>query len=287
MMKKKSIHDSLVRIQELPTLPTVLVRILNIAADPDGTALELGQLISNDQSLSASLLRLVNSPYYGFYRKIESVTQAIVMVGFFEVRRLALTATAFHTLRPGSTRFDHIQLWRHSLAAAIAAERCAYAAGVPVHGCFESGLLHDIGKVALDIVCPQEYEKVLQVAQKGTKRIRAVEQELLGVDHAEAGGLLGEHWNLPSSVTEAIRCHHAPEDAREFPELAALTALANYITYQANLGEFSAPVPAECPRQALELLNFRGNPCEDIAFDLENNRARIEEFIGAVKSDAA
>jgi HD-like signal output (HDOD) protein len=285
MTARNKIEEYLPRIKELPTLPTVLVRILHIAADPDGTALELGRLIASDQSLAASLLRLVNSPFYGFYRKIDSITQAIVLVGFFEVRRLALTATAFRTLRSSSTRFDHVQLWRHSLATAMAAECCAHAVNQPGHGCFESGLLHDLGKVALDLLCPKDYDRVLQYAYKEQTTLLAAEQTLLGIDHAEVGGLLGEHWNLPASVTEAIRCHHDPEKAHEFPHLAAITALANAITYKVNLGETSHPLPAPCPPHAMRCLGFTGEHEKVIEADLETNRERIEEFIGAVKSE--
>ncbi len=142
------VRDAILRVRDLPTLPTVLGKILSAAADPDSSALDLGRLISSDQSLSATLLKLVNSAYYGFYRQIKSVTQAIVMLGFNEVRNLTLTATAFRTLSASTSDYDRNQLWRHTLAAAIAAERCAKMKKLSIGGAFEAGLLHDIGKVA-------------------------------------------------------------------------------------------------------------------------------------------
>ncbi len=283
MAAKIDIHARLERIRELPTLPAVLVRILDTAADPDGTALELGRLIASDQSLSASLLRLVNSPFYGFYRKIDSITQAIVMVGFFEVRRLALTATAFRALGAPSTHLDRTRLWRHSLAAAMAAERCAQAVHQPGHGCFESGLLHDLGKLVLDLICPKDYERVMHQALKEQIPILAAERALLGIAQAEVGGIVGAHWNLPANVTEAIRCHHAPEQAREFPGLAAIAAIANGITYRIDLGAVSSPVPVAYPNPAVECLGFSEAQEQDIVTELTNNLERIEEFIGAVK----
>ncbi len=285
MAAKIDIQGRLERIEELPTLPAVLVRILDTAADPEGTALELGRLIASDQSLSASLLRLVNSPFYGFYRKIDSITQAIVMVGFFEVRRLALTATAFRALGSPSACLDREQLWRHSLAAAMASERCAHAVHQPGHGCFESGLLHDLGKLVLDLICPKEYARVLHYARSEPTTVLEAERALLGIDHAEVGGILGEHWNLPANVTEAIRCHHDPEQAREYAALAAITAIANGITYRLDLGAANCPGPAAYPRAAVERLGFSEAQEKGIVSELAENRERIEEFIGAVRPE--
>ena len=114
----------------MPTLPTVLTKILATAADPDASALDLGEHISADQSLSATLLKLVNSAYYGFHRQINTVTQAIVILGFLEVRNITLTATAFRTFKQGHPDFDRTQLWRHSLGTAMAADRIAKLLGM-------------------------------------------------------------------------------------------------------------------------------------------------------------
>ena len=114
-MEKPDVRDAVTRIRELPTLPSVLGQILTIVADPDASALDLGRHITADQSLSATILKLVNSAYYGFYRQIKSVTMAIVILGFVEVRNLVLAATTFRILADSPSRFDRTQLWRHSV----------------------------------------------------------------------------------------------------------------------------------------------------------------------------
>lgn len=277
-----NIRDAVARIRELPTLPTVLSKILATAADPDASALDLGQHIAADQSLSATLLKLVNSAYYGFYRQIKTVTQAIVVLGFIEVRNLTLTATAFRAFGKSNSGYDRIQLWRHSLGAAMAADRIAKALGVDTEGCFEAALLHDIGKVALDLLYPERYENAALRAREELRTIDDVERETFQIDHTEAGAILGEHWNLPPSVVEAIRCHHAPEKATAEPQLTYITALANYTTYLAELGETSNGQNPPYPEFAGARLSFSQKHCEDMAEILRSNRESIDGFLGTL-----
>lgn len=280
------VRDAILRVRDLPTLPSVLGKILSTAADPDSSALDLGKLIASDQSLSATLLKLVNSAYYGFYRQIKSVTQAIVMLGFNEARNLTLTATAFRTLKASSSDYDRNQLWRHTLATAMAAEQCAKRKKLSIGGAFEAGLLHDIGKVAFDTLYPEQFLRAAHRAHEQQKRIAETEQELFGIDHAEVGGLLGEHWNLPPSVVEAIRHHHTPEQATLEPDLTALTAVANHITYSAELGESSNSKPPAFPEAAAERLGITADDCQTVADSLRENEEQINEVVGTIRENA-
>jgi putative nucleotidyltransferase with HDIG domain len=283
-LSKPDIESAIDRIRELPTLPSVLGKILNTAADPDASALDLGQHITADQSLSATLLKLVNSAYYGFYRQVSSVTQAIVILGFLEVRNLALTATAFRSLSSGSSDFDRLQLWRHSLASAMAAEQFAKLLKRDIDGAFEASLLHDIGKVVLDTLYPELYLKAAHEAHASGRTIADCLHDVVGMDHAEVGGLLGEHWNLPPTVVGAIRYHLHPEDATDYVELTHLTAVANAVTYSAGLGESSNGCPLEAPAVSLEALKITPEMYQTVADKLTASRANIDEFLGALSA---
>ncbi len=280
-ISKDEVREAILRTTELPTLPAILVRILNAAADPESSALELSQLVASDQSISATLLRLVNSPYYGFYRKIESVTQSIVMLGFFEVRNIALMVSAFKSAGTAVSRYERTQLWRHCLATAMAAERCARAARVSVSGCYEAGLLHDIGKVVFDILYPGQFREAANLAHERQCSMTQLETEFFGMDHAEAGAILGEQWNLPLAVVEAIRCHHAPEAASENRLLACLTAGANHAAYAAGFPEASNPIVPPMPHFP-ENGPLNQELVEHSARDLAQNAGKIEEFVGAL-----
>lgn len=283
-MSKPDVESAIDRIRELPTLPSVLGKILNTAADPDASALDLGQHITADQSLSATLLKLVNSAYYGFYRQITSVTQAIVMLGFLEVRNIALTATAFRSLSSGSSDYDRLQLWRHSLASAMAAEQLDRLLKSDIDGCFEAALLHDIGKVVLDTLYPELFLKAAHNAHQQGRPIADCLLEVVGMDHAEVGALLGEHWNLPPAVVDAIRNHLKPDGATVAPELTHLVAVANALTYAAGLGESSNGCPIEVPKSSIAALKVTPEIIEAVIAKLNDSKANIDEFLGALSS---
>lgn len=282
-MSTPDVLGAIARVRELPTLPSVLGKILVTAADPDASAVDLGQHIAADQSLSAIILRLVNSSYYGFFRQIKSVSEAIVMLGFIEVRNLTLTATAFKSMAGGASKYDRVQLWRHALATAMAAERCAKKFGIEVEGAFESGLLHDIGKVVFDLIYPEEFVAAVQKAHEDECSIADIEKVSFGMDHAEVGGILAEHWNLPTTVAEAIRCHHHPEKATEDPALAKITCVANYITYLADLGDLCNGCAPSFPESAAMDIGATIEQCGEIVEELEERRADITELLGALQ----
>jgi putative nucleotidyltransferase with HDIG domain len=278
-----SLQDAVQRVRELPTLPSILAKILATAADPDASALDLAEPISTDQSLTATLLRLVNSAYYGFYRKITSVTQAIVVLGFIEVRNIALAATTFRTLATGSKDYDRVQLWRHALATALTAQKIGKLQQLRRDGVFEAGLLHDIGKVVLDILYPQQFLAAAHKAHAERLWIQEAEMAVLGFDHAMVGGALAEHWNFPVDVADAIRFHHVPRQARHNETLAHVTAVANYIAYEGGFGESTNGKPLMLPEESVNALSLTQNVCESFAADLVKDREKIEEFLGIIR----
>ena len=289
-MSRPNVAESIARIKTLPTLPAVLSRILATTADPDSSALDLSRHVAADQILTATLLKLVNSAYYGHYRQVDSVTTAIVMLGFHEVRNLTLAMTAFRSFPQGDPDFDRTQLWRHCLAAAMAAESLSRIARVPVGGCFVSGLLHDIGKVILDVVHPKLFRIAAHNAHDEGRLILDTEVEILGLSHPEAGGILAERWELPPSVVDAVRYHHEPklsapvspfERAQGGCSLAGLVALADYATYQAGLGESSNGCNPVLPAAALTF-GLEEKECAGVVEHLRQSGDRIDEFIGAL-----
>jgi HD-like signal output (HDOD) protein len=281
---RRPLEDAIAGIRRLPTLPTVVAQILNVAADPDSSALDLARYIAADQSLSANLLRLVNSAYYGFPRQITSITTAIVMAGFSEVRNLALTATAFGTIPKSRSGFDRTQLWRHSVASAIAADRLAKLLQQPSDGAyFVTGLMHDIGKVVLDVLYPEEFSEAVQEAKRETRPLHEMEQERFDLDHAGAGALLAEHWDLPEQTTEAIRCHHTVDQCILDAQLTSVTALADFVTYEVELGDTSNGLPPPFPKQAAEVLRATEENCAEVCQELVRNRTKVEELIGVLE----
>ncbi len=201
------------RLVDLPTLPVVLSRLIEVVEDDRSSAQDLAQVIMTDQSLTSRILKLANSAFYGQLRRVSSVTQAVVLLGFDLIKSLALGISVFDALwgKGAKTSIERERLWRHSLTAAIGSTIVAASGKVREREtAFVAGLLHDIGRVALYRVFPDRYHVVCELAAMEGCPLHEVEAAMLGFDHAEVGGWLSDQWKLPPSLVEAIAFHHRP-----------------------------------------------------------------------------
>ena len=278
-------YKTIANIRRLPSLPTVLTHVLDAIDDPDASALDLSRYIAADQALSGAVLRLVNSAHYGFYRQISSVTTAVVILGFVEVRNLVLTAAAYQALSRGKKHYAH-QLWRHSVGVAIAAQRCARIMRSPPESSpFVTGLLHDCGKLALDELYPSKYREVVESAEKKGLSTRAAEQDAFQLDHTEAGAILAEHWNLPAGVVEGIRHHHEPEYSRYERKLCSVIAFADYLAYEAGItGENESWSPA-FPAASVMFLDLDERQIGQIRADVEKTGTTVGDILRALQPE--
>ena len=231
--------DNLIQqIGSLPTLPSVIVQVNEKVSNPKTSAFDLARTILEDQALTARLLRLVNSPFYGFPRRIATVSEAVTILGFHPVRNLLLTASVVDLLvGEEMPEFSPIGLWEHSIGAAVAASLLArYARHEDREEVFVAGLLHDVGKLVLFQFATKEFVKVLETARAEDTTIRAAEQRLLGFTHDQVGRALAERWRLPVRLIEAIGCHHRPELAQVAKREAAIVHAADILARALRLG---------------------------------------------------
>jgi HD-like signal output (HDOD) protein len=255
-MKLQRIGRFVEQIDELPTLPDILLLISSIANDPKSSAGELATAISSDASLSGKLLKIANSAAYGFIREISDVQQAVTLLGFGETQRLALSVSVFNQLTD-LAEDEFRASWNHSFKCATLSRLISLnIRSAAVEGAFVAGLLHDIGKIALAMSMHGKQAKVNSLcAHDGIDRLET-EEKIFGITHAEAGYLLAEHWLLPSSLTSAIRYHHSPEMAIEDNTLASVIFLANgFCKLSAEELRADPPFP-DSVSQALERLRL-------------------------------
>lgn len=225
--------------QDLPTLPTVIGRILDMANSPMTNAADIGRVIEQDQALTAKVLKLVNSAYYGFPGQIRSVQHAIVILGFNKVKTIALAASVFDLSKGReSNLLDLPSFWEHSLGTALAAKVVAHKLGTALQpeDAFVGGLIHDLGKLILALCMPKEYSSVFEWLAANPCTVRKAERELLGFDHAQVGDWIAEKWRLPMELRNAARLHHGPTQAREDREMVFCVHVGDVIARSLGIG---------------------------------------------------
>lgn len=235
---------------ELASLPAVVLRALDLLNAPDSSAADIGQVISEDPALSVRLLRIVNSSFYGFPSRIETISRAITIVGTLEITDLVLGSSAVEAFAGlPNELIDMQQFWEHSLYAGVVARVLARHHRAPnTERFFVSGLLHDIGSLVLYHQRPEESRRALELARAG-RPLHQVEQEIFGFDHSDVGAELMQAWNLPEAFIEAARHHHRPVEAQQFQLETAMVHLADVIAAGAHItGSATNQVPPLEPR---------------------------------------
>ncbi|HIJ89827.1 MAG TPA: HDOD domain-containing protein [Deltaproteobacteria bacterium] len=221
--KRAKFKKVLREIKSLPTLPGIVAKLGKMAENPDTTTEQMGRVISKDHILASKLLKLVNSAFYGFPQRISSLNSAIILLGFNVIKSLIISASIFEVMES-----QDVELWEHSLGCAVVCNVLARHLGVKdPEEISTAGLIHDIGKVAIKMELPREYEMITELSrQKKISRLEA-ERELLGLDHAEVGSWLAKSWNLPNKLVEPIACHHDPQLAKEEKQSSAIVHFAD------------------------------------------------------------
>jgi len=227
------------KIDDLPTLPRTVLKITELVNDPKSSAKDLARVITDDQVLTARLLKLVNSSFYGFPERISTVTGAIVLLGFDAIRNLLLTTSVFDLFANHNRKKkqDQEKFWDHSLGCAVGAKVIGnYLRHDKIEELFVSGLLHDIGKIVEMMYLSDEYTKVVAIIDRENILMTAAENQVLGYNHAEVGKMLAEKWNLPVKLVQVIAHHHQPADAGSFAVEAAIVHLADIFCRALNMG---------------------------------------------------
>ncbi|BDI30315.1 HD family phosphohydrolase [Capsulimonas corticalis] len=271
-------------LQDLPPLPAVIVRVMQTINDPRTSAQDLNRLISADQAITSKILRLVNSSYYGFPRKVSTVTDAVVILGFNTVRDLTTSIGAFNAFRArrGSTALDREMFWAHSIAVGVAAGvigRQKKLSSKAQEELFVGGLMHDIGKLFLDQFFPDQYAIVLKLALAANISIWESEKKALGVGHALVSKRIAEKWNLPPTLTAMIALHHQPTSAGEHVQIAAVIHAADIVARRLALGNGGdRMIPTMAP-EVEKWLGFGPQAWEAIDGETKRKFQDCQEFL--------
>lgn len=234
-MTPLTIADVRHSLQDLPSLPAVVMELLGSIDQDDADISVLARKVSLDQALTAKTLRLANSASSGLQVRVTTIQQAITYLGFEATRNLITAAAVTGCFPEGKCPgFDHRAFWRHSIATAACAKVLARRMRLNQDFAFTAGLLHDIGRLVLVTGFPERYSAVLLRRARDDRQILDVERDLLGVDHVMAGEALAQHWQFSDTMLHAIAYHHEPE-APGAGFLATIVHVANAIVHALDL----------------------------------------------------
>lgn len=277
-----SLQELVAGTKDLQALPSTTLQLMRLLDDDTVEASEVLAVIEKDPSLTANLLKLCNSSYYGLRRQVSSAREALVLLGNNTIVTLAFATSMGDILRGplSSYRLDRNMLWHHALGTALGAR---YLTGVKCSEpglkevAFTAGLVHDIGKLILNRPLKQEMD-----ALEGDCDFQCLldtERATLGFDHAEAGALLGETWNFPAALVDIIRHHHYPAKAEYDNELVRAVAAANLVTCHLGYGAGTGPVLEDDFWPAIGELGFER---ETILELLERLPGDMNEMLGVI-----
>ena len=258
-MTSAKINRLLSSVGQLPTLPTIYTKLSELLRGPDSTVQKVSQLIAEDQAMAAKVLRMINSAFYGFPKKIGSLQRAVVILGFNEIKSLVLATGVVQMFGKFKTKhgFDMDKLWEHSIGCAVAAKVVAEAVQLSnVEDVFAGGLMHDIGKVIHALKLPKEFVEVIHDVQETGRTILESEEEILGFNHTETGRALAEKWDFAEITIEMIANHHISNGSDKLSKEVAAVHIGNTLCSALALGsggEKHVPMANQKAWQVLEL----------------------------------
>lgn len=285
---------ALSRLDSLPTLPAVAVRLLQVTCDSESAVSDVVRLLSADQSLTARILAVASSASLGVRAPVHTLERAVVLLGFLAVRGIVLAVKIFesfprHEVQGADGAFDRVEFWKHALAVGCAARRIARARrelGVDPEDAFVAGLLHDLGKVALDAVFPKAYARIAARADHARGDIADSERVVLGTDHTLAGRRLAERWGLPRDIQEVIWLHHLSSETLPSsinkPHLVAAIQLADTLVREQRIGYSGNHIFYEPSRGMAQRLGVPDEELDKIAQALV---AEVVEFANLLGLD--
>ncbi len=276
------IEDVLGKITDMPALPAVVSRLIQLIADSRTTASAINAALSVDPGLVTKILKLVNSPYYGFSRRIATITNAVVILGFNQVRNLALSAFVFDKIAGAEddSGFDVNALWRHSIGSAFLCARISRTLDAKlVEDAFICGLLHDLGKFIMAQYAPDHLALVMDRVRGEDILFHDAEKKTLGYDHAALGALVMERWNLPRILVDVVRNHHnpmaAPGDSRTLCCVARTAEIAVRSLLMGNAGDDRIPLLSS---EVWETTGLDWNRLEDIIRKVAEEYSKSDAF---------
>lgn len=289
VINEQQVLSGLLKVRDLPTLPQVVMRILEAAEDENSCAADLTALLEQDHAISARALRLANSAFYGLRNQVDTIQRAVVVLGFDAVSQLALATSVFKTFsEQRQFALDPEDFWMHALGAAKAAHILSteYCMTTNPDTCFTGGLLHDIGKYVMALTLPGQYHLIVAEAETTVGLLKDVEKEHLGFTHADVGGWIAEKWRFPQSTTDMIRnLYGISQYSGHFQKEVAIVALSAELSRKVDFGRAGDWKAPYIGRSLMSILGIARSDVDDICVQLDALREEARDFIAIMHQE--
>lgn len=275
----KDLELMIMTASDLPTIPVVATKVMQLIESESATAEELARVVASDPAVAARVLKISNSSFYGCQRQIQTLSHAIVVLGFGTLKSLVVAASVKQVYQPYG--LTEKMLWEHSFGAGLAARIIANKTRlVSEEEAFLGGLFHDIGKIIMNTVDKQQYQDVMQRCYNDGLTFEDAERRVYSYTHSEVGGLVIKKWNFPDMLMRAVLKHHALEFAEDEDayqvNLTCVVALANLICHKVGVGMRE-------PDEELDLMQTV--PVQKLGLKEQHIDALLELFAEAYEKD--
>lgn len=276
------LEEILVLTKHVPPFPKVAQRVMDLLKEDDVNAVQLAEVIQYDQAITANVLKMCNTSYFGLPRKVTSLDDALVILGHDTLKDIIIASSSakfFIGTVGAGYQLEQGEMWRHSVAVGIMAKLLVrHIQDVDPGSAFTCGLLHDIGKRFLSAFVADEFKEIMEMVDGKRCSFVEAERELLGMDHAELGGAILEKWEFAPDLVDAVRSHHQP-DALEKAPLTALIALSNSLVISMGIGIGADGLAAEVQGEGLEKIGVSPEMLQLCMMDLLEEMDKAQEMM--------
>lgn len=278
--KRSDLKKIIMDTKTLPTLPVVINKLNSLSDDEKSSVQEMSRIVSSDQVLSARILRLANSPSYGFHR-VSTISNAMILLGVNVVKSLALSSSIFAIMEKES-----VGLWEHSLGVGVAANLIARKLGLPE--CEEiatAGLLHDIGKIIISLKCSEAEKDIFELVRERHIYALEAEKEIIDTDHTEVGGWLSKSWFLPDKLSEPIAFHHDVAKSHNHRIKTAVVHVADVLIKASGFGNSGDSFVPPIQKIAWDTLKLNEQLLVELVDEIEDKLVEVKNFSLEMMSD--
>ncbi|MBW2109019.1 MAG: HDOD domain-containing protein [Deltaproteobacteria bacterium] len=279
------VKDITAAIKALPPFPSVATQALSVLEDAGASVEDVIAIVEYDPSITANVLKLCNSAYYGLSRKVHSLREGLVLLGNAQLKDILLAGAVVKFFEKKHKGYDLAKgdLWKHAVATGVIARLISQRVnGHEPPSLFTAALLHDIGKVVLDGFVDEYFEPIMALVASGSHSFLEAETEVFGTNHAEIGGKIAATWDFPEEIVTAIAFHHRPEQASQDDQVTRLVYLANVIALSVGIGVGADGLSCRGKQEVMDQLGLASRDLEAIVIDFYNEYHRIQDVLGMV-----